>query len=308
MSRILVMLSTYNGEKYLREQLDSILNQKTDSEVHLYIRDDHSTDHTVDLLKEYQKLYPQIEVEFGSNIGPTASYIEMLKKAQGYDYYAYSDQDDIWMLDKLQSGIDGLNTLNLSKPCVYASCSLLVDNDMKKLGLTQYDRRGLSFNNVLIQNLMPGHTLVFNQAMVDWILKYPLDTKRMVIHDYWFALNVITFGEYYFDNQPHTYYRQHGNNEIGYDHGTFGWIKQRIQRVKNQAAHDITKQDAYFYELFKDQLSDEQRKEIEGLLFSQRNIFTRIFYLLKAKVYRQRKFETMLFYILYLFGGYKIEK
>lgn len=307
MSRILIMLSTYNGEKYLEEQLNSIINQETECEVHLYIRDDHSTDNTINILKKYES-YDHIQVEYGHNIGCNASFLSMLQHAHGYDYYGFSDQDDIWMSNKIQKAIDGLKTLDLTKPCLYASCSLLVDNEMNELGLTQIDRRGLTFNNVLIQNLMPGHTQVFNQQLVDLINEHTKDYKRVNVHDFWLALHAITFGETYFENTPYTYYRQHTDNELGYAHGLKGWIIQRIKRVIDKKAHLITQQDAYFYELFKDRFTIKQKKEIEGLLFSQRNILTRISYLIKAKVYRQRKFETMLFYILYLFGGYKIDE
>lgn len=308
MSSILIMVSTYNGEKYLREQLDSILNQKTEHDIHLYIRDDYSSDSTPDILKEYKEKYSNIEIELGENVGVNRSFLGMLKCVNSYDYYAFCDQDDIWMENKVQSAIEHIKQLNQQKPCLYASCSLLVDNDMNELGLTQLNRKGLKFNNILIQNLMPGHTQVFNQKLVDMIAEKDLDYDRINVHDFWLALLAITFGETIFENKPYTYYRQHNDNELGYAHGIHGWIMQRIKRVLNKAARKITMQDAYFYELYKDELTIEQRKEIEGLLFSQRNFFTRISYLLKAKVYRQRNFETMLFYILYLFGGYKINE
>ncbi|MEJ8737187.1 glycosyltransferase [Erysipelotrichaceae bacterium HCN-30851] len=306
--KILVLLSTYNGEKYLQEQLDSILQQELPENytLNLLIRDDGSSDKTCNIIEEYKKIYSNIQLEKGNNIGVVPSFFALIKQAKGYDYYAFSDQDDVWMKDKLACGITALNTLDLSKPALYASCSLLVDNSMKGSNTTQIDRRGLAFNNVIIQNLMPGHTQICNQKLIDLVTSKTDSYKDIVVHDFWLALLAITFGNIYFDNTPHTYYRQHGNNSIGYGNGPFGWITERIRRVLNAAAKDITRQDNYFYHLFKEELTNEQKQELEGLLFSQRNIFTRIGYLYHAHVYRQKKFETMLFYILYLFGGYKI--
>ena len=81
MSSILVFVACYNGEKYLREQLDSILNQKTNHDVYLYIRDDHSKDSTPDILKEYKDKYSNVEIELGENVGVNQCFLGMLKHA-----------------------------------------------------------------------------------------------------------------------------------------------------------------------------------------------------------------------------------
>lgn len=303
-------MSTYNGEAYIKEQLDSILQQsiKDHMQMDLFIRDDGSSDTTHAILEDYKQRHPNITIEYGKNIGVIASFFNMIKHANGYDYYALADQDDVWLPDKLSIGVEKLCTLHMDTPALYASCSLLVENDMQGNETTQTDRRGLTFHNVIIQNLMPGHTQIFNQALADFLNSYEFDTSRIVVHDFWIALLAISFGNIYFDNQYHTLYRQHSNNAVGYGHGAFGWLRVRIQRIRNSAAKDITRQDLYFYELFNKQLPNEHRNELHDLLYSQRNVFTRIKFLIKTKVYRQRKLETFLFYTLYLFGGYKIKE
>lgn len=304
MNRVLVLMSTYNGENYIREQIDSILNQQESAD--LLIRDDGSKDHTIEIVKEYVQTYDTIRLIEGENVGVIDSFFSLLKEAKGYEYYAFSDQDDIWMKDKLSVAVQHLDTLDQTRPALYASCSLLVDNELKGNDTTQIDRRGLTFNNVIIQNLMPGHAQVFNQQLVDFVNAHPVDTSKVVVHDFWLALLGITFGTIYFDNTYHTYYRQHGNNEIGYGHGPFGWLTERVKRVFHAKAKEITVQDQLFYDTFKDQLSEAQKQELSSLLNSQRNIFTRTRYLCHAQVYRQRKVETLLFYLLYLLGGYKV--
>lgn len=304
MNNTLILISSYNGEKFIKDQIKSILSQSVP--VDILIRDDGSSDNTIPIIEEFIKSHENIRLIKGENIGVVDSYFALLKRAQGYMYYAFSDQDDIWFDDKIECALSHIQTLNQDKPALYASCSLLVDNEMKGTDTTQIDRRGLSFHNVLIQNLMPGHTQVFNQALVDFINCDEIDTKKVVVHDFWLALIAITFGNIYFDNTYHTYYRQHDNNSIGYGHGPFGWFTERLKRIARSAAKEITIQDQLFYDMYKDDLSPIQKKELEGLLFSQKHIWTRISYLIKTKVYRQKKFESALFYILYALGGYKV--
>ena len=306
MNRILVLMSTYNGADYLGEQLDSILNQSEPADI--LVRDDGSSDQTLSILKAYQARYPQLSVVSGENIGVVASFFTLLTHAQGYEYYAFADQDDIWMEDKLACAVRALDRMDQTRPALYASCSLLVDNERKAMGTTQQCRRGLSFYNVLIQNIMPGHAQVFNQAMADFVNHHPVDIHQVVVHDFWLALLGVTFGTVAFDNEPHTYYRQHTANEIGYGHGAFGWLWERLRRVIHAKAKDITRQDREFFNHFAEALTPDQYHELYELLNSQRNVFTRLHYLYHAQVYRQRKTETLLFYILYLLGGYKIDQ
>lgn len=304
MKDLLVLLSTYNGETFLREQLDSILNQTIP--VDILIRDDGSSDQTLGILEEYAKKYQNLQYVIGENVGVVSSYIALLKMAEDYTYYAFSDQDDIWFPDKLEIARNQLMTMDQTKPCLYGSCSLLVDNDMEGKQITQINRRGITFYNVMIQNLMPGHAQVFNRKLRELVLQNQTDFQKVVVHDYWLAFLCIAFGNVYFDNTYHTYYRQHEDNAIGYGHGPKGWVLERLKRIQNQAAKDITRQNQLFYNIFKDKIAKEYRIELALFLNSQKNIFTRTRYLRKAKVYRQKRFETMLFYILYLLGGYKI--
>ncbi len=304
MNRILVLMSTYNGEAYLREQLDSILYQSEPADI--LVRDDGSVDLTLSILDAYAKHYPQITVIRGENVGVVRSFFSLLERAQGYEYYAFADQDDIWLKEKLACAVRSLDQMDQERPALYASCSQLVDNNMKALGTTQKCLKELSFYNVLIQNIMPGHAQVFNQAMVDFVNEHPVNVNNIVVHDFWLALLAITFGQVAFDNEPHTYYRQHTTNEIGYGHGAFGWFTERIRRVMKAKAKEITRQDQEFYDHFAYELPDDQLEELTNLLESQRNVFTRFYYLCHANVYRQKKVETMLFYVLYLLGGYHI--
>ena len=100
-----VLMSTYNGEKYIREQIESILNQKK-VKVHLLIRDDGSQDSTIEIVKEYANKYPNVSVYAGKNIGIGNSFMELLRNAPEADYYAFADQDDVWLDGKLERAIE----------------------------------------------------------------------------------------------------------------------------------------------------------------------------------------------------------
>ena len=111
MENITVYMSTYNGEKFIREQIESIIYQK-DVELYLVIRDDGSTDSTLDIIQEYSLKYPNIFVYAGENLGYANSFLTVLKEKGGTDYYAFADQDDIWEEDKLICGINKIKNKN----------------------------------------------------------------------------------------------------------------------------------------------------------------------------------------------------
>ena len=106
-------MSTYNGERYLREQIDSIL-QQIDVEIELIIRDDGSNDGTVQIIEEYASKYPCISYYCGDNVGVGKSFMELLKNAPTADYYAFSDQDDVWLKDKL---IRAVKAITITEQC-----------------------------------------------------------------------------------------------------------------------------------------------------------------------------------------------
>ena len=128
-NEILVLMSTYNGEKYITEQIESIENQKLDIPLNILVRDDGSKDNTVNILNKLNEKYKNIKVLQEENIGCNASFFKLFKIAEGYKYYAISDQDDIWLEDKLQRGINKIRKENIFIPILYGSCSYLMDNE-----------------------------------------------------------------------------------------------------------------------------------------------------------------------------------
>ena len=133
MIKVCVMMSTYNGEKYLEEQIMSILDQ--DIQVHLYIRDDGSQDGTKGILKKYMNK-ENIFIRFSNNLGPQKSFINLIEwVGMGYDYYFFADQDDKWKPRKIKTAINFLtqNSYSLPKSKLYFSNVIMTDNKLEKL-------------------------------------------------------------------------------------------------------------------------------------------------------------------------------
>lgn len=304
--KIVVLLSTYNGEEYLAEQLDSILKQKTSHQVDIWVRDDGSTDGTVEILKAYERKYPSVfRVFYEENIGYIKSFFELIRKATGYDYYALSDQDDIWLDDKIETAIVQCEACAEERPLLYGSSSFLVNEQLEVMGETQKNLRGITWDNLLIQNIFPGHAQVFNDALCQR-LKADIDCSKIYVHDFWITYMAMLYGRVIFDNQSHTLYRQHDTNTVGFGKNRIEWILARLKRIGNNDNKQIAAQIGYFYEKCKDDMSEELREKAEEFIASQSSLVRRLSYLCKTKLYRQKKFETILFKILYLVGGYKL--
>lgn len=303
-ARIVVLLSTYNGETYIREQLDSIFNQEGEFTLHVKIRDDGSKDTTLSILKEYMDKGYSLEVVEGTNKGYVQSFMELLFTTEGYDYYAFSDQDDTWIKDKIDSAYQKIKEID--GPALYGSCSFLSDNDHHILGVTQKKERPITPYNGFIECFMPGHTQLLNNKLVEG-LKGTYDVTRIYAHDFWITTYAINFASVVFDDKAHTYYRQHNQNVTGYSSGQWGWIKQRLARVKKGEANKRSAQIHYFKEFYYDDLEDGIRNEMDLFYEMNTSVWSRLRYVMKTKLYYQSKKKTLFYKLLYIKGGYKVE-
>lgn len=220
----LIMMATYNGEKYLRQQLDSIVNQSF-TNWNLLIRDDGSKDKTMSILSEYQRKDSRIEVlsSNGSLHGPYHNFHELIceaKKRHVYEYYAFSDQDDIWDTEKIQKMISVAK--RLEKPgvpayyyhdlCVVDGQDNLIDQSVNSiLGI---DLSETKLNVFFAHAYIWGCTSMFNHALMEMVpaitADYPL--RDIMSHDNYYAKFAITFGDIYYIDEPLIRYRKHGGN------------------------------------------------------------------------------------------------
>lgn len=238
--KIAVLMSTYNGEKYIREQLESILQQSVIMEqlaqMQVVIRDDGSKDGTIPIINTFMDGGGGVNIvlERGGNLGVIASFFELIKNAPEADYYAFADQDDVWMPDKLESAVKLLQaeeqTCGAEIPLLYCGDTNLVDGSLNLIARENKNPRP-SFGNALVENICTGCTAVINRALLEKIRINVPNPNNIIMHDWWLYLIAETYGKTIFDSEPHMNYRQHGHNEWGVK--TSGWavLKYRLNRL-----------------------------------------------------------------------------
>ena len=164
--KVAILLCTYHGQHYLAEQLDSFAAQ-SHSNWEVWASDDGSKDDTHAILEAYQQKWPdgRLSIHFGPAEGFAANFLSLTCKASiDADYYAYSDQDDIWEPNKLARAVEWLNTLPENIPALYCSRTRLVDSNNNEIGVSPLFAKPPSFANALMQNIGGGNTMVFNNA------------------------------------------------------------------------------------------------------------------------------------------------
>ncbi len=303
---IQILLSTYNGEEYLRAQLDSYVSLSNFDRVKVLIRDDGSTDGTRGILEEYREKYG-FELIFGENVGLNASmHALVLASSPECKYFSFSDQDDVWLPEKLLRAQRELEAYaDSDEPVLYAASSTLADVNLAELGHTDIPKRKPSFYNAMVQNVCVGHTQVCNRAAIE-LLKLGTSSDVMVM-DYWVYTLVSAMGKIIYDPVYTTLYRQHGNNVIGYSSSKWQSFKIRLARIKSRRSEKMAKQLWAFLGIYGDKIPEEYRKEGEKFFRREKNFFTRLGYIFTTKAYRQSAFEDIVFKTMYLFGRYKFK-
>ena len=254
-----VLLSTYNGEKYIREMIDSILSQD-DVSVKLIIRDDGSSDSTKDILKEYGD---RITVDFAKNAGVGVSFMNLVYFAgDETDYYAFSDQDDIWLPDKISRAVAYLK--DHTEPALYASNQTLVDAECNKIRDRHSEPPGCSIYQILCNNKLSGCTMVWNKELQKLLVRNEsrptAELLKKRIHDVWVGAVAASVGSIYFDMESGILYRQHENNVVGVRE-----VKKLDlwkKKLKNPALRNGRSQLAFeLYNGYKDVITDSETVE-----------------------------------------------
>ncbi len=213
-----ILLATYNGEKYLKPQLDSILAQ-TYSNFRLIISDDLSSDNTRKILEEYSKKDNRIVLYFQEkNLGVIKNFEFLLKKVEA-EYYMFSDQDDIWKESKIEKSIKKIE--ETKSDLVYSDLEV-VDEDLRVIYKSYWKLKGIykkikkynNFESLYLNNFVTGCTILSKKELIDIFLPLP-NTSKYVLHDYWIPLIISQKGKISYIEEPLIKYRQHKNNKIG---------------------------------------------------------------------------------------------
>ena len=275
--KVCVLMSTYNGEQYIAQQLESILNQK-DVEVYIIISDDGSCDKTVSIIRDYQKKYlDKIELVEGENAGVQKSFSKLINMAKDkpFDYFAFADQDDKWLNEKLITAVNILKDKSFDLPQLYFSNLCAADDKLNELGnIYSANSVIMQKKGALTRNFAYGCTCVFNKKAVEMYAKNY--NARMWMHDYWLYLICLYIGEVYYDNTSYILYRQHSNNTVGYKHGITQIIRRKLKSFSLLREHPRENMAVDLYNTFEKELSDDDKVILKNFFSYRRNIFSRI--------------------------------
>ena len=290
---ISVAMATCNGEKYLEEQLDSILSQ-TLKPVEIVVCDDKSTDRTVEILERYSRLGLIRYCEYEHRLGFIANFKKAVSLCSSGNYIALSDQDDVWHPGKLELSAKYLQKIDDTKlPVMVYSDLILVDQHKNIINRSFRDELGQGGYHYCLETLffgcfVNGCTMLMNSVMRDYFSSIP--ENGSLNHDTWMSMIAYTFGKADIIPEPQIYYRSHRNNAT--DVGQFK-RRGRFQRLFSEMIHSLKKNDLFedqisfaseFYQVFQDKLSKEQD-----------DLFKR-FMKLKGKSYLQKKIALRRFF------------
>lgn len=297
-SKIAVLMSTYNGEKYLTEQIESILNQRN-VDVNILVRDDGSTDQTLTLLKKYQEKGALVFYT-GENLGPQRSFLHLLQNAPQCDYYAFADQDDVWLEDKLYSGIKEICSSG-NQPALYACQTQMTDQYLEKIPTSQLHPR-CTFGESLVYAFASGCTMVFNHALRTVITAY--QPAFIDMHDWWIvSIAAAMKAHIVFDHSAHILYRQHSRNVKGLNDSKLKEWKQRIGRLMHKQQiryHSALELYKGYYAL----LPQESKELIDLFIISKKSFKHRLRLLMDSRYKCGDKKTWVLFKLSVLLNTY----
>lgn len=304
-----ILMATYNGEHYIEEQIESIINQSY-KEWKLYIRDDGSKDKTTKLVKQYVSKYPHkiilIEDE-KKGLGAKNNFKELMKYSSS-DYCMFSDQDDIWIENKVEISLNKMKELEgiygCDMPILVHTDLKVVDENKNVLNDSFWKYQSLNANNtqlnkLIVENIVTGCTMILNKVLVDSSKDIPSES---IMHDAWIALVASAKGKVYSLQEQTILYRQHSKNEVGakstrgigfiYENLDWDKINNSIEKSINQAAK--------LYEMYKEDINESDKEKLmEFVNIKTYSFFKRKKTAIKYKLYKD-DFKRRVGYLIFI--------
>lgn len=295
-----ILMSTYNGEKYIEEQINSLLAQSY-TNWQLIIRDDYSTDNTSQIIDIFQKKYPQkifVIKDNLKNLGVTQSFFVLMQNSKA-DYLMFCDQDDVWLPDKIKLTLEEILKLEknkqlISHPALVFSDLKVVNESLKPITDSFWRIMSINPNNakqinkIIVRNSVTGCTMMINKPLKNLIEEIP---QTALIHDWWITLTACLFAQISYINKPTILYRQHNNNVMGLGKKTK--IKQLLSSPF-KAYKELKKKEISFQiqakqllETYKEKIED---KETINILENYSNLYQKNYLI---RVYKRIKFRFL---------------
>ena len=296
---IAILLSTYNGAKFLKQQLDSLFAQSYTS-FKLFVRDDGSQDNTLDILQSYDVK----QLPLNTNIGIINSFVTLLNytiKKSEFDYFMFCDQDDVWCADKVEKTLNKMLHMEATYgniPTLVHTDLEVVDESLKTIASSMWRYNYIlpnknAFSRLLIQNTITGNTVMINRALAEKCLTIP---NGAIMHDWWLGLVASQFGKIGFIEKPTIKYRQHQNNNIGIKKFKFNFyfsLKSlryyllRSPRSYLQSLKPNIDQARCFLQTYRSELDDDCTKLLQDfILLPKKNFFMRKIIIIKHKLFK----------------------
>lgn len=289
-------MATFNGEKFLAQQIESILAQDYSS-IRLVIRDDGSTDGTIGIVKKFMQLYPEKISLFsgeGGHLGATGSFMALVRNA-GAEYVMFADQDDVWLPAKVSACMREMGKCESrygeETPLLIHTDLRVADEELSVVAESFWQYQGLapecdSLNRMLVQNVVTGCTVMLNRGLLN--LVRPAGAG-MIGHDWWLGLIASAFGRIVYLPQAAILYRQHGKNTVGavkWDiSGMLGrFFTQGGNRAFVDSLRKTRQQAALFLSVYGDLLSPDAHRLVSRYAsLHELNYFSRIICVLRYR-------------------------
>ena len=303
-SDVLVFLGSYNGDRFISAQLDSLTHQTMTCDV--VVSDDGSTDKTRSIVEGFVSASNRIKLIEGPKRGFVANFLSALTypKISSYRYLAFCDQDDIWHPDKLERSVKAIR--HLKSPALFGSATNFIDEKGEFISLSDRRPRRLSFRNALVQSFAGGNTFLINQAAVSWLgsLYLRLDASRdeWVSHD-WMIYQLMTMAEHpvIYDETPTLLYRQHARNLVGENRSIKAQLRRFFHLCMGRYNCMILKH-FRLLNILSDEMTPNQRAVFnETSAFILAGFFKKFLMAYRQRVFRQSLFETIGMYASFLF-------
>jgi len=281
---VAILMSTYNGEKFLDEQLESIASQ-TYTNNHLIVRDDGSKDSSRKIIEKWKKHIQIIEFSTSINLGPAQSFMELARNSGQYDYYAFSDQDDVWDKDKIEVAINKLNDINT--PALYFSRSRYIDANGVLLSEDRLlNLKYMTVESEIVCGYCPGCAMVFNKALMDEVRQQRY--RVIPMHDMVFIMTALAVGTVVYDVFPRFSRRMHTGNVIGREgKNRFQKLQQSYRRwIKDSKNYPLDKFVEDFIENTKNKNPQYDMDEMKAFVDYKKSLISKI------KIYKSNRFIT----------------
>lgn len=296
-NRAAILLGTYNGEKYLPEQLASYEAQTHDDWA-LYASDDGSTDGTLDILAAFKaKWGDRVRVESGPRRGFARNFLSLVSRPRdGAAFYAFSDQDDVWDPGKLARAAAALRAAGMASPALYCARTRYIGPAGEPRGESAPFTMAPGFRHALVQNIASGNTMVLNAAALAAVAPTTPDLDAP-FHDWWVYLVVTgAGGRVICDGEPAARYRQHRGNVLG-ENKSWRAMGARLRMFLDGTFRDWTARNLSGLERARDILTEENRAVLKDFQDARRGAFpSRLRALVRSGVRRRTFLESAALY------------